>query len=91
MGQDLETSASFIERATRNALALADAHELTSIAFPAFGTGVGGFPLDECARLMIAAARAHEPKSLRLVRCVLFGRPAYDTFVRELERAGGTA
>jgi O-acetyl-ADP-ribose deacetylase (regulator of RNase III) len=86
MGQDLETSASLIERATRNALDVADAHALTSIAFPAFGTGVGGFPLDECAGIMIAAVRAHEPKSLRLIRFVLFGRPAYDTFVRELER-----
>ena len=91
MGQDLRTSASFIERATRNALGMADANGLTSIAFPAFGTGIGGFPLDECARIMIGVVRAHEPKSLRLVRFVLFGRPAYDTFVRELERAGGTA
>src|SRR5438093_1135817 len=58
MGQDLQTSAQLIERATRNSLALADAHRLESIAFPAFGTGVGGFPLDECARLMITACRA---------------------------------
>src|SRR5262245_21080276 len=48
MGQDLRTSAALIERATRNALALADARGLTSIALPAFGTGVGGFPLEEC-------------------------------------------
>jgi O-acetyl-ADP-ribose deacetylase len=86
MGQDLETSAPIIERATRSALGFADSHGVASIAFPAFGTGVGGFPLDECARIMIAVVRAHEPKSLRLVRFVLFGRPAYDTFVRELER-----
>ena len=81
MGQNLETSAPIIERATRNALAFADSHGVTSIAFPAFGTGVGGFPIDECARIMIAAVRAHEPKSLRLVRFVLFGQAAYDTFV----------
>jgi len=90
MGQDLETSAPIIERATRNALRMADSHDVTSIAFPAFGTGVGGFPIDECARIMIAAVRAHEPKSLRLVRFVLFGQPAYDTFV-QASRAGGTA
>jgi O-acetyl-ADP-ribose deacetylase (regulator of RNase III) len=90
MGQDLETSASLIERATRNSLGMADAHGVTSIAFPAFGTGVGGFPLDECARIMIGAVRAHQPKSLRLVRFVLFGKAAYDTFVR-VSRAGGTA
>ena len=83
MGQDLETSAALIERATVNALRAADAHRLDSISFPAFGTGVGGFPLDGCARVMIAAIRAHAATStsLRLVRLVLFGRPAYDTFV----------
>jgi O-acetyl-ADP-ribose deacetylase (regulator of RNase III) len=90
MGQDLETSAALIDRATRNALALADERGLTSIALPAFGTGVGGFPLDECARIMIGAVRAHEAKSLRLVRFVLFGKPAYDTFVR-VAGAEGTA
>jgi len=81
MGQDLQTSAQLIERATRNSLALADAHRLESIAFPAFGTGVGGFPLDECARLMITACRDHAARSLRLVRLVLFGKSAYDIAV----------
>src|SRR3954454_9260186 len=40
MGQDLRTSSAVIERATRNSLAAAEAHHITSIAFPAFGTGV---------------------------------------------------
>ena len=82
MGQDLETSAAFIDRATRHALALADTRRLSSIAFPAFGTGVGGFDLRECARIMIGAIRAHATPStsLRLVRLVLFGLPAYRAF-----------
>jgi O-acetyl-ADP-ribose deacetylase len=86
MGQDLRTSASIIASATGNALALADARGLTSIAFPAFGTGVGGFPVEECAHVMVAAIRAHVSGSLRLVRLVLFGQPAYRKFV---EVAGG--
>jgi O-acetyl-ADP-ribose deacetylase (regulator of RNase III) len=79
MGQDLETSADIIDRATRNALALADDRGLTSISLPAFGTGVGGFPLDECAEIIVAAVRdrAAAAKSLRLVRLVLFGQRAY--------------
>jgi O-acetyl-ADP-ribose deacetylase (regulator of RNase III) len=83
MGQDLETSAALIDRATRNALALADTHHIASIAFPAFGTGVGGFDLRECARIMIGAIRAHATPStsLTLVRLVLFGLPAYRAFV----------
>jgi len=79
MGQDLRTSAALIERATRNSLAIAEARGVASIAFPAFGTGVGGFAIDECARVMIAAIRAHvtAASALRLVRFVLFGLPAY--------------
>jgi O-acetyl-ADP-ribose deacetylase (regulator of RNase III) len=61
---------------------MADKHHLESIALPAFGTGVGGFPVAQCARLMIDAIRAHAPQatSLHLVRLVLFGRPAYEAF-----------
>jgi O-acetyl-ADP-ribose deacetylase (regulator of RNase III) len=82
MGQNLQTSAAFIGRATSNSLALAEALGMTSIAFPAFGTGVGGFPIDECARVMVAAIREHAPaaKSLRLVRLVLFDLPAHRAF-----------
>ena len=52
MGQDLRTSPALIDRATRNTLALAESRQIASLAFPAFGTGVGGFPLDgptDCA------------------------------------------
>ena len=82
MGQDLFTSPAFIRRATGNALRAAEERTLQSIAFPAFGTGVGGFPLDACARIMIAAVRTFAPSaaSVRLVRFVLFGARAYDIF-----------
>jgi len=82
MGQDLRTSAAFIERATRSALELAAARQLVSIAFPAFGTGVGGFPPKECAQIMIKAIAAHATgaTSLRRVRLVLFGQAMYRTF-----------
>lgn len=82
MGQDLRTSAAVIQTATRNALELAESRGLASIAFPALGTGVGGFPLAECARIMLGAVRGWAPaaKSLRVVRFVLFGRAAYSAF-----------
>jgi O-acetyl-ADP-ribose deacetylase (regulator of RNase III) len=82
MGQDLRTSAALIETATVNALALADRHGLQSISLPALGTGVGGFPLSECARLMLGAIKdaAGRATSLRLVRMVLFGDAAYQAF-----------
>ena len=79
MGQDLQTSAAIIDRATRSALRMADAHRLASVAMPAFGTGVGGFPIDECARIMIEAIRGEAPSlaTVRLVRLVLFGMSSY--------------
>ena len=82
MGQDLRTSAALIARATHNTLVLADSRQIASIAFPAFGTGVGGFPLDQCARVMITAIREHATSSttVSLVRMVLYGLPAYRTF-----------
>lgn len=84
MGQDLETSATLIETATRNALRLAESRGLASIALPAFGTGVGGFPVEECARVMIDTVEKHArvARSLRLVRFVLFGQTAYGAFER---------
>jgi O-acetyl-ADP-ribose deacetylase len=82
MGQDLSTDARLIARATSSALALAASRGLTSMAFPALGTGVGGFPIDECARVMIGAVRDHVSTgtSLRLVEFVLYGREAYEQF-----------
>jgi O-acetyl-ADP-ribose deacetylase len=79
MGQDLRTSAANIDRATRGALRMADDHRCASIALPAFGTGVGGFPIAGCARIMIAAIRdeAHALASVRRVAFVLFGVGAY--------------
>lgn len=92
MGQDLRTSSSLIERATRNSLAQAEALHLGSIAFPAFGTGVGGFPIDQCARVMLAAISAHVTagSSLRLIRLVMFGLPAYRAFAEVAAELLGT-
>jgi O-acetyl-ADP-ribose deacetylase (regulator of RNase III) len=82
MGQDLRTSAAVVERATACALQLAAQERLTSMALPALGTGVGGFALDACARVMVGAVTrcSEAPGTLRLVRFVLFGHAAYRAF-----------
>lgn len=64
------TSAEIIERATRSTLERAEALGCRSVALVAFGTGVGGFPVDEAARLMTDAARAHEGELERVVFAV---------------------
>jgi O-acetyl-ADP-ribose deacetylase len=83
MRQDLRTSRDFIERAVRSVLRTADGLGIASVSIPALGTGVGGFPVAECARATIGVVRSHAdaPSPLRLVRLVLFGEPAYRAFV----------
>ena len=80
MGQDLRTSAELVERTTRACIALADELGCRSLALPAFGTGVGGFPVEECARLMVDVARAFEPRTLERVVFAVFGDEAYAAF-----------
>ena len=64
------TSAEIIERATRSTLAKAEELGCRSLALVAFGTGVGGFPLEEAARIMVGAAREHEGSLERIVFAV---------------------
>ena len=82
MGQDLRTSADLIARTTASCLALADELGLKSLALPAFGTGVGGFSLEDCAELMIGAIDDFVVRRHSLLRVVLmlFGQEACDAF-----------
>jgi len=64
------TSAEIIEQATRSTLARAEELSCRSLALVAFGTGVGGFPLDEAARLMVGVARDHTGGLERIVFAV---------------------
>ena len=84
MGQDLRTDADLVGRTTRACLELADELGCGSLALPAFGTGVGGFPLAECARIMVGEARGFDPQSLERVIFAVFGAEAYDAFSSEL-------
>ena len=80
MGQDLRTSAELVRATTRACLALADSLGCASLALPAFGTGVGGFPVDECARIMVEEARSFSGESLQHVIFAVFGEPAAHAF-----------
>jgi O-acetyl-ADP-ribose deacetylase len=80
MGQDLRTDAALVRRTTASCLRVADECGARSLALPAFGTGVGGFPLDECARIMVDTARSYEPSSLERVVFAVFGADAKAAF-----------
>jgi len=72
---------------TRNSLLRAKEKGLRSIAFPAIGTGIAGFPMRRCAEVMLEEAVLHlkGPTSLEDVRFVLYDRPAYETFLKACE------
>lgn len=80
MGQDLRTDADLVRSTTHSCLELADELGCRSLALPAFGTGVGGFALAECARIMVEEARSFEPQTLERVIFAVFGSEAYEAF-----------
>jgi O-acetyl-ADP-ribose deacetylase (regulator of RNase III) len=74
------TSAEIIAQATRSTLSKADQLGCRSLALVAFGTGVGGFPLDDAARLMVGAVREHKPHTLQRVVFAVHGDEAERAF-----------
>lgn len=84
--RDRRTSAAAIDAAARSAMRCARELSLSSIAFPALGTGVGGFPLDEAARILVEAIRDEldEPSAVEHVILALRGAAAYEAFGKAL-------
>jgi O-acetyl-ADP-ribose deacetylase (regulator of RNase III) len=82
------TTAENLRRSTRRSLEIANERGLTSIAFPAIGTGIAGFPMAECAQIMLAEVVGHASRgtSLREVRFVLFDVDAEAVFRQEAQR-----
>lgn len=87
MGQDLKTDVSKVATTTQSSLLIADENTLTSIAFPAIGTGVGGLSLEACAQAMIdAVVDLLTTSSLRIKQIVfvLFDEDGRTTFQNHL-------
>ncbi len=82
MGQDLITSEELIRTTTIATLELAEKNKIESISFPALGTGVGGFPIEKCAGVMIEQVYAflRNSKKLQSVVFVLFDETGYKAF-----------
>jgi O-acetyl-ADP-ribose deacetylase (regulator of RNase III) len=82
LDRDRRTSAAVIDRAVRSAMACARDVGARSIAFPAMGTGVGGFPLDEAARVTVRAVRQELPASpgIEHVIFAMRGAAPYEAF-----------
>jgi O-acetyl-ADP-ribose deacetylase len=81
------TSAEIIRRATSSTLAIADELGAKSLALVAFGTGVGGFPIDEAARIEVEEVERHLAEGSELERIVfaVFGEKAQLAFEEALD------
>ena len=87
------TSAHALRSSTAHCLRIAAQNGLKSIAFPAVGTGIAGFPVRECADIMLREAAKHleGATSLAKVYFVLFDQEALNIFqdvFRELQAKG---
>jgi O-acetyl-ADP-ribose deacetylase (regulator of RNase III) len=71
-----------VRASMRNSLELARERGLRSVAVPAIGGGIAGFPLQRCAEVLLEEARAHLESETPVdeIRFVLFGEPAYRVF-----------
>jgi O-acetyl-ADP-ribose deacetylase (regulator of RNase III) len=74
--------------AVRSALALADRNGLRSIALPAVSTGVFGFPVERCARILLTEVHRYLQGGTKLEKVVicLYGEETFSLFRRELRR-----
>ena len=76
------TTAAALRSSTAHSLRIAAEKGLRTIAFPAVGTGIAGFPLDECARIMLREVVHHldKPTTLEKTYFVLFDQAALSVF-----------
>jgi O-acetyl-ADP-ribose deacetylase (regulator of RNase III) len=83
-----QTTAANLRTSVAHSLRIAAERGLKTIAFPAVGTGIAGFPLDECATIMLQEAAVHlkGESSLEKIYFVLFDDRACEVFKRALNR-----
>ncbi len=88
-----KTTAETLRHSTEHSLRIASERSLKSIAFPAVGTGIAGFPLKECAEIMLREAAQHlrGQTSLETIHFVLFDGEAKRIFERTWKRVQADA
>jgi len=80
------TSEESLRASTVNSLRRAVEKQMSSLAFPAIGTGVAGFPVGRCAQIMLKAVREHlsGPTTLHRILFVLFDEATLSIFRQTL-------
>jgi O-acetyl-ADP-ribose deacetylase len=76
-----------LKNATLSSLKVADQNNLKSIAFPAISTGILGFPLDACARIMLTTVKEYLSGTTKIERVVfaLFDDKNFQAFEDQLK------
>jgi O-acetyl-ADP-ribose deacetylase (regulator of RNase III) len=71
-----------LKNATLNSLKVADQNHLKSITFPAISTGIYGFPIDACARIMLTTTKEYLTGTTKIERIVfaLFDEKSFNAF-----------
>jgi O-acetyl-ADP-ribose deacetylase len=83
-----QTTAHALRSSTAHSLRIAAERDVKTIAFPAVGTGIAGFPMEECAEIMLREVADHLKRGSRLekVYFVLFDDAAQKTFAKVWRR-----
>lgn len=76
------TTAAALRSSTAHCLRIAAEKSLKSIAFPAVGTGIAGFPMRECAEIMLGECIEHlnGNTSLEEIHFILYDRASLSVF-----------
>lgn len=84
----MATDSAKVRMAVRGALNCAKENGISEVAFPGMGTGVGGVPYEEAARVMVDEIRRHIDEGTALKRVVLIGfdKELADAFRSAVER-----
>jgi O-acetyl-ADP-ribose deacetylase (regulator of RNase III) len=75
-----------LKNATLNSLKLMDEKKLKSIAFPAISTGIFGYPIKKCAKIMIGVSREYLEQKTQIEEIIfcLYSKEDYEIFEKEL-------
>ncbi len=86
-----QTTADSLRLATRHSLMRAEEKAIKSMAFPAIGTGVAGFPMEQCAEIMLTEVLEHLKMrtSLEKITFVLYDEPALKVFEQMYRKLTG--
>jgi O-acetyl-ADP-ribose deacetylase (regulator of RNase III) len=75
-----------LKNATLNSLKLMDENMLQTIAFPAISTGIFGYPIEKCAKIMLATCKAYLSGDTQIKEVIfcLYSKQDYEVFKKEL-------